>query len=268
MLGMGMTGAARIRSLPLFAWCSNRLSHTPAGMIDFRPIADEDPALEHSPLLRAAMLTFGYIDENGPIDLTGSGALKRYFVDWAAEAFAWPHYGAADLFAVSKVLNEVDFPPLMILHEVLITAKLARHYKGALRLTRLASALRTQRGELWRLLAQHLLYALNDARYTGFSDRLMGNWDIFLNVLNVEAQTGVSEKRFHTVLFGANRGKDYRLTSMIYVQILQPLCWAGLLDEHRHGAPYPVERLYTKTPLWRAALALETDAILRAPSRH
>jgi hypothetical protein len=237
-------------------------------MIDFRPIDSDDAALAHSPLLRAALLTFSYIDENGPINLTASGGLKRYFVNWAAEAFAWPYYRGPDLFAVSKVLNEFDFPPLMILHKVLISAKLARHYKGALRLTKLAQVLRARQGELWTVLIRHLLFVIDHARYTRVGDLIVGDWDIFLNILNVEAQMGLTEERFCAVLFGADRGKDYRLKSMTYVHILRPLCWAGLLDEGRHGEPYPIERLYTKTPLWHAALALETDAILQAPSRH
>jgi len=236
-------------------------------MIDFRPIDSDDAALAHSPLLRAALLTVSYIDENGPITLTGSGALKRYFVEWAAAAFAWPYYTASDLFAVNKVLNEPDFPPLTILHEVLISTKLARHYKGALRLTKLAHVLRAQRGELWAVLTRYLLFVLDHARYPRVGGLIIGDWDTLLNVLNIEAQMGFTEKRLCTVLFGADGGKDYRIASMIYVHVLQPLCWVGLLDEHR-GEHYSVERLYTKTPLWRAALALETDAILQSPSRH
>jgi len=236
-------------------------------MIDFRPIDSDDAALAHSALLRAALLTVSYIDENGPIKLTGSGALKRYFVEWAAEAFAWPYYRAPDLFAVNKVLNELDFPPLMILHEVLISAKLARHYKGELRLTKLAHILRTRHGELWAILTRHLLFVVDHAHYTRVGDLVVGDWVALLNALNIEAQMGFSEERLCAVLFGTAGGKDYRLASMTYVHVLRPLCWAGLLDEHR-GELYSVERLYTKTPLWRAALALETDAILQAPSCH
>lgn len=61
-------------------------------MIQFTHIADDNPDLALSPLLRGAQLTLDYIETNGPIGLTPLKALKRYFVQWAAEAFAWPFY--------------------------------------------------------------------------------------------------------------------------------------------------------------------------------
>ena len=41
-------------------------------------------------MLRAVCLTLSYIAEHGPIGLTATGALKRYFVEWAVDAFDWP----------------------------------------------------------------------------------------------------------------------------------------------------------------------------------
>jgi hypothetical protein len=41
------------------------------------------------------------MEVNGPIGLTPSKALKRHFVEWAAEAFAWPKYTAVDLYSAS-----------------------------------------------------------------------------------------------------------------------------------------------------------------------
>lgn len=99
-------------------------------MIQFTHIADDNPDLALSPLLRGARLTLEYIEANGPIGLTPLKALKRYFVQWAAEAFAWPFYGPEDLYYLNKVLNEQDFPPLMVLHDVLLSAKLVRHAKA------------------------------------------------------------------------------------------------------------------------------------------
>ena len=62
-------------------------------MIPFQPLHDEAPALRLSPLLQATLKTFAYIEANGPIGLTPAKALKGYFVEWAADAFGWPHYG-------------------------------------------------------------------------------------------------------------------------------------------------------------------------------
>lgn len=248
--------------LPRTLLCANAF-----WMIAFRPIADDESALAQSPLLRATLLTFDYLQEHGPIGLTPSRALKRYFVTWAATAFEWPHYTAEDLFTMNKVLNEQDFPPLMVLHDVLLSAKLARHHKGALHATKLGKELRRRPGELWAVLAEHLLFVLDHEPYTRFGDSLTGDWDIFLNIINVEAQTGLTEERFRVVLFGVDE-VDMRLASLLYVHVLRPLCWSGLLIEHRHGEPYPSKRLYTKSPLWPVVLDLETDSLLSPATQH
>lgn len=49
--------------LPHGAW------HHPV-MIDFRTLADDHPDLAHSPLLRGALLTLHYAQEQGSIGLT------------------------------------------------------------------------------------------------------------------------------------------------------------------------------------------------------
>lgn len=55
-------------------------------MIPFQPLHDESPVLQFSPLLIATIRAFSYVAENGPIGLTPSKALKRYFVTLASEA--------------------------------------------------------------------------------------------------------------------------------------------------------------------------------------
>lgn len=71
-------------------------------MIAFRDVDDADPALLHSPIVRAIEKTFAYIAEHGGIALTPSKAFKRSFVHWAAAQFEWPGYSEADLFAVNR----------------------------------------------------------------------------------------------------------------------------------------------------------------------
>ena len=101
----------------------------------FRELSDTDPALSVSPMIRGIEQTFAYIAEKGPIGLTPSGAFKRVFVEWAAEAFDWPGHRPADLYAVNKVLNELDFFPLMELHDIMLALKIGRHFKKEFRLT-------------------------------------------------------------------------------------------------------------------------------------
>lgn len=239
-------------------------------MIQFTHIADDNPDLTLSPLLRGARLTLDYIEANGPIGLTPLKALKRYFVQWAAEAFAWPFYEPEDLYYLNKVLNEQDFPPLLVLHDVLLSAKLVRHAKGAMHCTKLGKQLKAKAGELWAVLADHLL-TLDHAPYTRHEDSLIGNWDIFLNVINVEAQNGVSKDHLSSVLFGngSEDGRhDHRLKTAFYIHVLRPLTWLGLLQEHRVGRGREQQDIFTKTPLWAAALTLETDRHLENHTQH
>ncbi|MGX0978700.1 hypothetical protein ACSSVY_004440 [Roseovarius sp. MBR-51] len=51
-------------------------------MIEFRTLPDDHPALAHSPLLRAALLTLRYAQDHGAIGLTKTKAFKRVFVHW------------------------------------------------------------------------------------------------------------------------------------------------------------------------------------------
>jgi hypothetical protein len=230
-------------------------------MLPLKPLPDDVPEFAASPLLRAALLTLNHLQEVGPIGLTQAKALKRYFVTWAAEAFDWPYYSAEDLFEMNKVLNEGDFPPLMVLHELLLSAKLARHRKGHLHITAAGKAVAERPGQLWPILAEHMLEVLDHSQYTRFGDRLEGDWNLFLNIVNLEAESGVREDAFCAHLLGMDEEAirlDYMLTPVIYAHILRPLTWLGLLHETRYGEPYPTERMFTKTALWLAALKLET----------
>ena len=241
-------------------------------MIPFKSISDNDPALAHSPMLKAALLTLGYIEANGPIGLTPSKALKRYFVDWAAQEFAWPHYTAPELYEMNKVLNEQDFMPLVVLHDVLIATKLVRHYRGTMQITKLGRELGKKPGALWALLAEQLLFRHDHSQYTRFDERPMGNWNIFLNVINVEVHEGASEGRLCSVLYGGEeesfRRHSYMVAFAFYAHVLRPLCWVGLLAEHRTGRGFDQSELFTKTPLWAVTLTLDTDRHLSQPTRH
>jgi hypothetical protein len=91
--------------------------------------------LAGSRLCVGAMKTLTYVQENGAIGLTKKGAFNRKFVTWAVDEFQWPRYTAEDLYAINKVLNEEDFPPLPYLHQLLLDAKLIRHGRNEAKLT-------------------------------------------------------------------------------------------------------------------------------------
>jgi hypothetical protein len=50
--------------------------------------------------------------------------------------------------------------------------------------------------------------------------------------------------------------------------VLEPLCWAGLLVEVEAEHQQIGESQYFKTPLWSAALKLDTDDMLEHAQRH
>lgn len=241
--------------------------------IEFRQITDADPALAHSPMVRALEKTFAYISEHGDIGLTPAKAFKRVFVHWAAREFNWPGYTEADLFSLNKVLNEHDFGPLMDLHDVMIALKVGRHYKGQFKLTKAGQALVGHPGRIFGIVTPFYLFEVNHARFSRFrDDQLMpGNWDVFLNVLNVETEDGTTGADLRRVLFGEHDpavGYDDVLSNL-YIQVLRPLCWTGLLHMTRAKGLLSTERsVFTKTPLWKSALKLETDSMVKSATRH
>ncbi|PQO24008.1 hypothetical protein C2I36_05275 [Rhodobacteraceae bacterium WD3A24] len=243
-------------------------------MIALRKLDDADPALAHSPIVRGLEKTFAWIQDNGGIPLTPSKAFKRVFVHWAAAEFDWPGHTEADLFAVNKVLNEPDFMPLMMLHDLMIATKLGRHYKGEFRLTKAGQALVGHPGRIFDTVVPVFLFRVDHASFSRFNDEpLLGNWDVFLNVLNVEAEDGATGAQLRRVLYGEPETGPFpqydRVMGDLYIQVLRPLCWAGLLHQPQGADSYRTEdALFMKTPLWRAALQLETDRKIQGATRH
>jgi len=242
--------------------------------VAFREIDDTDPALAFSPLVHGVKKTFDWIGEHGGIPLTPSKAFKRNFVHWAAAEFDWPGHTEADLFAVNKVLNEWDFPPLEVLHDLMIAMKLGRHYKGEFRLSKAGQALVGHPGRIFGTVVPFFLFRINHASLSRFDDApILGSWDVILNVLNVETEDGATGVHLRRVLFGepdAGPLPSYdELMGQFYIQVLRPLCWAGLLQQEHGAAGYRFEEaVFMKTPLWRAALRLETDGMVQDVTRH
>lgn len=243
-------------------------------MIDFLPIADDNPALSYSPLLRGFLRTFAYLAEHGMIGLTPSKAFKRNFVHWAAREFEWPGHTEADLFAVNKVLNEQDFMPIVDIHFLLTTLKMGRHYKGQFKLTKAGTEVSQHPGRLFGIIAPFYLFEVNHTGYTRFSEGpLLGNWDMFLNILNVEAEDGITGADLRRTLYGATPESALprydEVLGSLYLNVLRPLCWTGLLHKTRVKGFQSTERsVFAKTPLWKAALKLETDSRVKTSTRH
>ncbi len=239
-------------------------------MIEFLPIDDNDPVLAHSPMVRAIEATFAYIKENGPIGLTPSKAFKRVFVHWAAAHFDWPGYSEEELFSINKVLNKIDYPPLIYIHEMLTALKIGRHYKNSFRLTKAGQSLAGHPGKLFGIVTPFYLFECNHDAFARRPEPQLGNWDVFLNVLNVEAENGTTGGKIRQVLYGDPDPADLydHIMSSLYLQILRPLCWAGLLSEQRKLGTNFKDIMFTKTPLWHSALKLDTDSMVKRATRH
>lgn len=239
-------------------------------MIEFQKLPDDDPNLDHSPLLRAARLTLRYAQDHGSIGLTKTGAFKRVFVHWASEHFDLPGLSKDELFKLNKVLNEYDFLPLELLHFVLVQMKLGRHYKGKFRITMRGAELLKSPAALFAELIPFFLFELDHASYSRLQERPVGNWDVWLNVLNVEADQGGSANQLYELLYGpvSEQGTGWREFGAFRSCVLVPLCWAGLLAEVAEPGQRLVDRQYFKTPLWRSALQLDTDDALRPAQLH
>ena len=239
-------------------------------MIEFRVLPNDNAVMAHSPLLRAALLILQYIQNNGSIPLTPSKAFKRVFVHWAAEHFDWPNMSYDELFSVNKVLNEYDFAPLELLHFLLIELKLARHYKGQFKITKRGAELLANPSQLLNTLVSFYILNMDHSSYSRSGEQALGTWDVWFNILNVEVENAATELELYEVFYGplGDKPMAWRATSAFYSCVLRPLCWAGLLLEHRDQGSKRSEAVYLKTPLWPAWLQLDPDDIVETAQQH
>ena len=94
----------------------------------------------------------------------------------------------------------------------------------------------------------------------------MGAWDIWLNVINVEADQGCSEHNLYAAFYSDGADWDntgWRNIAAFSSCVLLPLEWSGLIvmPHEDTGDIRHVHHVF-KTPLWRSALKLDTDDIL------
>ncbi len=156
-------------------------------MIAFREIGNDDPILALSPLVRALDFLRGeFSADNRGIPLTATMALKPNLIARAVTEIEWPDWMEEDVYRRIKVAREEHHDPLWVLHYELINLRFARHYQRHLALTRAGRPIMESRFRSFHFLTKHFM--LGSRRFQFGRDRLMGNWDIWLNVLNVEAE--------------------------------------------------------------------------------
>ena len=237
----------------------------------FRTPPDDHPDLASSPLLRVALLTLQYAQAHGAKGLTKTMAFKRVFVHWAVENFAWPEQTAEEMFRYSKVIDEYEFPPLEVLHQLLITLRLGRHFKGEFPLTKRGAELASAPARLFAELIPFFVLQIDHSSYARFEERPFGKWDVWMNVINIEADPGTTARALFAAFYGQDHDWDnagWREMAAFSSCVLRPLEWAGLLSETpeaRYGKQ--VHHVF-KTPLWRSVLKLDTDELLRPDTIH
>lgn len=228
----------------------------------FRHLPADHPALGQSKLLDAFCKSIDYASENGGITLTKTNAFNRKFCHWAATNFNWPEYSAAELYRLNKVLNEEDVPPVDALHEAAVFMKLGRHFKGKWQFNKTAQQLRADPGKFLRELFRIWVLQFHHYAMTRMAEPCPGNWDVFINIIDVEADDGLVDDDLLEILYGlriegASSSEYWKHSSFVSNCILKPLSWLGLLE--KSDGPGRFQATYHKTDLWRAALTTDRD---------
>lgn len=222
-----------------------------------------------SPLCMNGMKLLGYAQDIGGIPLTQSMAnFNRRCVEWAAEEFRWPGYEPADLYAVSKVLNEPDFPPLLGLHSMFLNARVLRHYKGKAVLTKAGKSIHGDHGKLQALLFDRAFF---DSDPYGGDPRVIeaGLWDIrhILSVVGNRLGDWVSLADFTewsvpVEIFPTTGplGAKHNATLYVALNAVRPLSWLGLIEvvNGQGGTRDLGGRHLRKTPLFDKFVRLAT----------
>jgi len=218
------------------------------------------------------------IDRNG-LALTATGNLSRAVVAEMRELMAWPNYDQADAFRLHKVINEPDFLPLYVVHQLAEAATLVRPKRGKLMATPLCQSMLSEERQ-GSLLAILFHLAFWHADLGDFGRGLLGSWPqvdagVVLWSLSVCAndwQPAEKLTRLCTIPEPAMvSGTWDRTTYAMEAKILRPLLWFGLL-EHRSekvsGSRFNERHFYRKTKLFDQLLTFDVQLGVSERSRH
>ena len=88
---------------------------------------------------------------------------------------------------------------------------------------------------------------------------LIGNWDLWFNVLDIETTCWASGKQLTETFYGAaDEPNEFDpRTHRLHLCVLKPLMYCGLLEENRDSGRKLIDRIYRKTELWNAYLQLD-----------
>lgn len=217
-----------------------------------------------SPMCVNTMKLLRYAEQHGGIQLTKLGYFYRKCVEWAAEEFQWPGYEPTELYSINKVLNEPDFPPLFLMHEILQNARLVRHYRGQAKLTKAGTAIIGRYGDLQVVLTEYMLRS--PIGNEPFANALFWNLEHIMRVIgdqlgNWTSVAEFSERIIPMELFPARGRISSRFEACLFVahDIVRPMSWLGLIDDDRRKQRPQIqleERLIRKTALFDSYVRL------------
>lgn len=195
-------------------------------------------ALAGSVVATRARMMLAYARENDGIGLTASGALNQKFLAWAVEAFDWPGYERAEVYAINKVVDEIDYLPGWYLHEVMKRRKFMRKHKDRLLLS---PAGREALDRLGLVQARLFPETFTGRYFPSLDAAFMGDFDFYFGLLlwRVRHATGgwasarqifevavIPDDAIHEL---AGRYPDAPIHGF-HLRVLRFLCWFGLLE--------------------------------------
>jgi hypothetical protein len=218
-----------------------------------------------NPICINGMKLLKHAQDNGGITLTKSGGFFRKFVIWAADEFQWPGHEPEKLYVVNKVLNEQDFFPLAVMHDLMLATRLLRHFKGKAVPTKAGRAIIGDHGALQAVLFDAYFTAydpsLSDRFPTKFDDadlrhiigvvqNRLGDWVTLAELVS----WSLPIEAIRTYRISPQVDACYYLTS----KVVRPLLWQGLLEQMPEQGKAGIEkRLYRKTPLFDRFIRIE-----------
>jgi len=221
--------------------------------------------LEKEHLLKSMMCINGmkllrYAEENKGIQLTKSGALFRKCVTWAAEEFQWPGYEPEELYRFNKVLNQQDFPPVSVMHDLMVAAKLMRHFKGKAILTKSGQQLLGNYSALQIALFETWFTRFDFDYYDRFGMPAIAGGDDyghFFGVITNRSSDWISLANLTHWCIPVDMINQYHISPLdeacwhLSSRLIRPLNWLGLLEVDRGDRLSPFsEQTIRKTKLF------------------
>ena len=205
--------------------------------------------LDGSPMTTNGMKLLQHVAETGGIELTKSGFFNRKCVVWAAEEFQWSGYEPAQIYRLNKVLNEQDFPPLSVMHELMLLGRLIRHRKGRAILTSAGKTMLGNFGQLQALLFETYFTSYDfgaDARFPSYIEH--DDYRHFLGVVANRLGDWATLVDFANwclpvPLIPSTRGRpEFEACLHLKFNFVRPLRWLGLMEEEDAPHMTPIEQ--------------------------